>query len=114
GDGDIKLFAIDGGEGAGRSHEQDFIHGLALGGMRGDGVAVSERPVVGREHSTVGQNDGAAGEAPDLDTLAVNELFAVVGLEQQPIAVGNLQLAGFAHIEGGGGAAGDEINLGSI
>src|SRR5439155_20032651 len=74
GDGDVKLFAVDGGEGARRGDQEDFIHGLALGGMRRDGVTMRECPVVGWENSTVGQSDGPAGEAPDLDTLAVDEV----------------------------------------
>jgi hypothetical protein len=38
-----------------------------------------------------------------LDALAVDELFAVIGLQQQPIASGDFQFAGFAHVERGGG-----------
>src|SRR5439155_14596608 len=43
-----------------------------------------------------------------------DELFAVVGLEQQPVAGGHFQFTRFAYVEGGGGAAGYEINFASI
>jgi hypothetical protein len=46
--------------------------------------------------------------------FAVDELFAVIGLEQQPVASGHFQLTGFAHVEGRGGAGRDEIHFCSI
>src|SRR5207248_7670688 len=85
GDGDVKLFAVDGGERAGRRHEQDVIDGLALRRVRGDGIAVGEGVEPGRERATVSQGDAAVLDLPDLDTFAVDKLSAVVGLQEQPV-----------------------------
>ena len=43
-----------------------------------------------------------------MDALAVDELFAVIGLQQQPVTSGHFQFAGLADIEGGGDIGRDE------
>src|SRR5881394_2144831 len=82
--------------------------------MRRDGVAVGEGVEGAGEHPSIGQDDGPAGEALYLDALTVDELFAVVGLEQEPVTSGHFQLADLAHIKRRSGTAGDEINFGSV
>src|SRR5271157_4416843 len=82
--------------------------------MRRDGVAVGEGIESGRELATVSQGDAAVLDLPDLDTLAVDELFAVVGLEQEPVTSGHFQLAGLTHVKGGGGTGRDEIYFRAI
>ena len=48
GNGNVKLFAVDGAERARRGDQQHVIHGLALGRVRRDGVAVGEGVEIGR------------------------------------------------------------------
>ena len=43
--------------------------------MRRDGVAVSERTVVLRDHATIGQQNGIALNRLNLDELAIDEPF---------------------------------------
>ncbi len=57
---DVKLFLIDGGQRTRRRDNQNFIHRLALGGVRRDGVAVRERAIIGRNHPAIGQQNGIA------------------------------------------------------
>src|ERR1700722_4962795 len=64
-----------------------------------------------REGATVSQGNSAILNLPDLNTLSVNELFAMIGLEQQPITGRDFQLAGLAHIEGSGGTGRDKIHF---
>ena len=52
---DVKLLLIDRGQRTRRRDDQHFIHGLALGGVRGDGVAVRERSIILRNHPAIGQ-----------------------------------------------------------
>ena len=112
-DGDVKLFAVDGGERAGRSDEQDRIDCFSLRRMRRDGVAVGERVESGQERAAIRQGDAAVLDLPDLDALTVDEAGRV-GLEQEPVASGDFQLAGFAHIKGRGGTGRDEIYFRAI
>ena len=82
--------------------------------MRRDGVAVGEGVEPGRERAAIGQGNAAVLDLPDLDTLAVDELLAVVGLQQQPVTSGHFQLAGLAHVKGGGGTGRNEIHFRAI
>ena len=77
-------------------------------------IAVREGVEPGRERATVGQGNAAVLDLPDLDALAVDEVLAVVGLEQQPVTSRHFQLAGLAHVEGGGDAGGNEIYFRAI
>ena len=52
---DVKLLLMDGGQRAGRGHDQHGIHSLALGGVGRDGVAMGERAVMGGQHPAIGQ-----------------------------------------------------------
>jgi hypothetical protein len=52
--------------------------------MRRNSVAVGESIEGARQHPTIDQGNAAVADLPDLDTLAVDELFAVVGLQEQP------------------------------
>jgi hypothetical protein len=65
----------------------DFIHGLALGGVRRDGVTMRECPVVVRNHAAISQHNGIALNRLNLDEFAIDELLAgSVCLQQQLIA----------------------------
>lgn len=46
GNGDVKLFAVDGPEGVRGGDQKNVIDGFALGSVGGDGVAVAETPVL--------------------------------------------------------------------
>ena len=85
--------------------------------MRRDGVAVGEGVEPGRERAAIGQGDAAVLDLPDLDALAVDEVLAHghrVGLQEQPVTSGHFQLAGLAHVKGGGDTGRDEINFRAI
>ena len=58
GNGDVELFAADRGKRARGREYQHLINGLALRCVGGDGVAVAERPVFGREDSAISERDG--------------------------------------------------------
>ena len=101
-DADVKLLLMDGGQRTRRRHDQHFIHGLALGGVRRDGVAVSERAVVFRNHPAIGQHNGIALNRLHLDEFAIDEpLAGSVRLQQQLVAGGDFQLPFLPHIKRG-------------
>jgi hypothetical protein len=78
----------------------DFIHGLALGGVRRDGVTMRECPVVVRNHAAISQHNGIALNRLNLDEFAIDELLAgSVCLQQQLIASGNFQPPLLPHIK---------------
>ena len=95
------MFLIDGGQRAGRGHDQHFIHGLALGGVRRDGVAVRERAVFGRNHPAIGQQNGIALNGFDLDQFAIDEFLLPVRLQQQLVTGSHFQFPFLAHIKRG-------------
>jgi hypothetical protein len=82
--------------------------------MRRNSVPVSVGVEFGRKNPPISEIYMPSPDFPHLDAFAVDELFAVIGLEQQPVASGHFQFAGFAHGEGGGGAGRDEIRFCSI
>ena len=67
--------------------------------MRCDGVAVGEGV---KPAGSCGHRPAQCGRfgSPDLNALAIDEVLAVIGLEQEPVPGGDFQFAGFAHIKG--------------
>ncbi len=70
--------------------------------------------VPGRKLPTVSEGDAAALDPPDLDAFAVDQLFAVVRLKQQPVTGRYFQLSNLTDIEGGSVATGIEGLFGTI
>ena len=100
-DADVELFLAGGGQGAGRGDHQHLIHGLALGGVGRDGVAVGECAVVPRNHPAIGQQDGIPLHGLDLHQFAVHELLALgIGLQQQLVTGSHLQCPLLPHVAG--------------
>src|SRR5439155_14898911 len=101
GNGDVELFAVDGGERAGRGHEHDVIDSFPLGRMGSDGVTVGEGTVVRRQGASIAQENGLASHSLDLYEFAVDELSGTIRLQQQLVAVRNLQASPFPNLKAG-------------
>src|SRR5439155_25125980 len=101
GNGDVELFAIDGGEGAGRGHEQDVIDSFPLGRMGRDGVTVREGAVVGRQGASIAQENGLDSHSLDLYEFAVDELSGTIRLQQELVAACNFQASPFPNFKAG-------------
>ena len=71
--------------------------------MGRDRVTVCEGVETGGQHAAIGERNAAVLNRLHLHPFAVNKFFAMVGLEQQPVTGGDLEFAGFTHIEEGGG-----------
>ncbi len=79
--------------GLGVNGHQDHVHVLGLAGLGGDGVAVEELAVGGRDNAAVFESDGTVLEnLPHRDQFAVDELLTTgrpaVGAQKQLVALG--------------------------
>jgi hypothetical protein len=101
GNGDVELLAVDGGEGAGRGHEQDVIDSFPLCRMGRDDVTVREGAVVGRQSASIAQENGLARHSFHLEQFAVDELPGTIRLQQQLVAVRIHQTSPFPYVKAG-------------
>ena len=70
--------------------------------MGRDGVTVGEGAIIGRNHPTIGQQNGIALNSPHFDEFAIDKSLASrVSLQQQFVPGGNFQFPFFPHIKRG-------------
>ena len=101
-DTDVKLFLMDGGQRTRRRDDQHFIHRLALGGVRGDGVAVRERALFFRNDPAIGQHERATLNGLHFHQLAIHKFLLRVRLQQQLVPRCHFQFPLLPHVKQGG------------
>ena len=95
----VKLLLADGRERQRRGDDQDLIDGLALGGVRGDGVAVGKCPVLPRQLAAVLERDACPWTAFTWTRSPLTKPWRV-GPQKQHVAGGDANLALLADLEG--------------